>query len=164
MAMETFPAPAREADSPDELLGHATTLVRVCAQDAVIAGVLLVMVLVGVLTQLAAHGTGKPLPLLLLPVPGAAFCVSAGMVIRVRMTMVAALSSVRGHTGAPLDPGVPWRPFGLDAALETRVRDGELRRLLAAAHRCSELSWRAVVWGVVTAVLFIFWTMAMVTL
>jgi hypothetical protein len=163
MAMETFPAPAREAESPDELLGHATALVRVCAQDAVIAGVLLVMVLVGVLTQLAGGASG-PFALPLLLIPGLAFCVSAGLVVRARRTMVAALSSVRGHTGAPLDPGVPWRPFGLDAALQTRVRDGELRRLLAAAHRCSELSWQAVVWGVVTAVLFLFWTMAMVTL
>ncbi|MEU5880615.1 hypothetical protein [Spirillospora sp. NPDC047279] len=164
MVTRTFQAgPPRGDDAPDELLKQACSLVRLCGQDALVAAVVLAMVLVGVVAQLAAQRPGV-VAVGLLAVLTAAFVTSAGFVARSRMTLVAALSTARGNTGAPLDPGVPWRPFALDSVLDSRVRDGELRRLVAAAHRCSELSWRAVVWGVVTAVTFIFWTMAMVAL
>ncbi|MFP3961931.1 hypothetical protein SMC26_06350 [Actinomadura fulvescens] len=155
--------PPRGDDAPDELLRQACALVRLCGQDGLIAAVLLALVLAGVAAQLAAVRPGV-VQLVLLGVLAVAYTVSAGFVVRSRMTLVAALSTARGNTGSPLDPAVPWRPFALDAALDVRVRDGELRRLLAAAHRCSELSWRAVVWGMVTAVAFIVWTMAMVAL
>ncbi|MFG2001145.1 hypothetical protein ACGFNU_18570 [Spirillospora sp. NPDC048911] len=150
-------------DAPADLLRQACTLVRLCGQDGLIAAVLLVVVGVGVIAQLAVVRPGivQLVPLAALAI---AYAGSAGFLVRSRMTLVAALSTARGNTGSPLDPGVPWRPFALDAALDARVRDGELRRLLAAAHRCSELSWRAVVWGMVTALAFVIWTMAMVTL
>ncbi|MFI0446320.1 hypothetical protein [Actinomadura sp. 6N118] len=155
--------PPRGDDAPEELLRQACALVRLCGQDGLIAAVLLVVVGVGVIAQLAAVRPGV-IQVVLLGVLVVAYAGSAGFVVRSRMTLVAALSTARGNTGSPLDPAVPWKPFALDTALDARVRDGELRRLLAAAHRCSELSWRAVVWGMVTAVSFVIWTMAMVAL
>jgi hypothetical protein len=152
---------AAQAERPDDLLGQASGLLRVCGQDAAVAAALLVLVAVGVVTQLT--GLGRPGAIAtVLPAPVAlAFATSAGFAIRSRRTLVGALGAVRGRTGAPLDPNVPWKPFGLGGALDERVRDEELRRLLAAAHRCCELAWQAVVWGVVTSVLFVFWTLAM---
>jgi hypothetical protein len=140
--------------TPEDVLGHACTLLRLCGQDAAIAAVLLALVAAGVLTQLVA-GT---IPLVLLAPVVAPFAVSAGFAVRARRTMVSALGAVRAGTGAPLDPGVPWTPFGLAADVAPDVRDAELRRLLGAAYRCAELSWQAVVWGVVTSVAFILWT------
>lgn len=89
-----------------------------------------------------------------------AFAVSVGYAVRARRTLVAVLGEVRGRTGSPLDPAVPWTPFASAVALDDRVRDTELRRLLSAAHRCGELSWQAVAWSAATGVLFLFWTLA----
>ena len=145
------------SESPEDLLGHACTLLRLCAQDATIAALLLAMVAVGVLTQVVA-GT---IPLvLLIPVAGP-FAISANFAVRARRTMLAALGAVRAGTGAPLDPGVPWTPVGLGSGVAPGVRDIELRRLLGAAYRCAELSWQAVVWGAVTAMGFLLWTTIM---
>ncbi|MEU6036539.1 hypothetical protein ABZ801_14125 [Actinomadura sp. NPDC047616] len=155
--------PANEAVRADHLLGAAEGLLRTCGQDAAVAAAVLVLVLVGVLTQLA-HGGGRlgVLPLVLLAPVAVTFTMSAGLAVRSRLTVVAALGEIRGRTGAPLDPGVPWTPFALGTALDGRVLDEELRRLLAAAHRCCELAWQAVVWGVATAVLCVCWTLAVV--
>ncbi|WP_131761953.1 hypothetical protein [Actinomadura fibrosa] len=151
------PGPGEE--SPEDILGHACALVRLCGQDAAVAVVLLALVLVGTVTRLAAGLPGVA-ALALLPVLAGAFAVSAGYVVRSRLTLVAVLGEVRGRTGAPVDPGVPWTPFASSTALDERVRDVELRRLLSAAHRCGELSWQAVAWAVTSAVLFLFWTLA----
>ncbi|TDD69002.1 hypothetical protein [Actinomadura rubrisoli] len=146
-------------ETPEDILGHACTLVRLCGQDAAIAVVLLALVLVGTATRLAAGPPGVA-ALALLPVLAGAFAVSAAYAVRSRLTLVAVLGDVRGRTGSPVDPGVPWTPFASSTALDERVRNGELRRLLSAAHRCGELSWQAVAWAAATAVLFLFWTMA----
>ncbi|HEU5030133.1 MAG TPA: hypothetical protein VFV01_34845 [Spirillospora sp.] len=151
------PGPDRER--PEELLGHACALVRLCGRDAAIAAVFLSLVLVGTVSRLAA-GLPGVVALALLPVLGGAFAISAGYAVRSRRTLVAVLGEVRGRTGAPVDPSAPWTPFGAATALDARVRDTELRRLLAAAHRCGELSWLAVAWSAATAVLFLFWWLA----
>ncbi|GAA2452225.1 hypothetical protein GCM10010191_83120 [Actinomadura vinacea] len=145
-------------ETSEELLGRACTLLRLCGQDAAIAAVLLVLVAAGVVTRLAYGGRPEPVALLPLPALAASFATSAGLAVRSRRTLVTALGSVRAATGAPLEPGVPWTPAGLATALDPRVRDGELRLLLGAAHRCCDLAWRAVVWGVLTGVLFVLWT------
>ncbi|MFI0356447.1 hypothetical protein [Actinomadura sp. 9N407] len=143
--------------TPEELLGHACTLLRLCAHDAAIAAMLLTLVAAGVITQMVAG----VIPLVLLtPVVGP-FAMAASLAVRARRTMVSALGAVRAGTGAPLDPGVPWTPFGLSADVEPRVRDAELRRLLGAAYRCAELSWQAVVWAVGTGGAFLLWTTIM---
>ncbi|TYB41583.1 hypothetical protein [Actinomadura chibensis] len=172
MVIEVRPGPDRDkpdnervaagppaGERPDELLQHACTLVRLCGRDSAVAAVFLALVLAGTASRLAAGAPG-PAALALLPVLAAAFAVSAGYAVRSRRTLVAVLSEVRGRTGAPLDPAAPWTPFGSAAALDARVRDAELRRLLAAAHRCGELSWQAVAWAAATSVLFLFWTLA----
>ncbi|MFB4318718.1 hypothetical protein [Actinomadura sp. 21ATH] len=153
---ETRPLPA---ETPEEILGHACTLLRLCGQDAAIAVALLAVVAAGVLTQLAAAGSVLPLPLLV-PVAGP-FAMAAGYAVRARRTMVSALAAVRAGTGAPLDPTVPWTPAGLTAGLPPDVRDVELRRLLGAAYRCCDLSWHAVVWAVGASVAFVLWTTVM---
>ncbi|WP_153539585.1 hypothetical protein [Actinomadura macrotermitis] len=155
--MTAFRPGPRADDGPGDLLGHACALVRLCARDAMIAATLLALVVVGVTAQLAAGRTGV-LALVSLTVVGAAFSVAASCVLRARRTLVTALGAVRGRTGAPLDPGVPWTPFALGTALDNGVRDVELRRLLAAAHRCCELSWQAVNWAVITSGLCLLWT------
>ncbi|MFD0903950.1 hypothetical protein [Actinomadura sediminis] len=151
--------PGPRPEPPEDLLGQACALVRLCGQDAAMAAVLLTLVLVGTVTRLAAGPPGAA-ALALLPVLAGSFATSASLAVRSRRTMVAVLGEVRGRTGAPLDPSVPWTTFASAAALDAGVRDRELRRLLSAAHRCGELSWRAVAWGVTTAVLFLFWTLA----
>ncbi|MFI0368747.1 hypothetical protein ACH35V_12755 [Actinomadura sp. 1N219] len=148
-----------DKETPEDLLQHACTLVRLCGRDSAVAAVFLALVLVGTVSRLAAGPPG-PAALALLPVVAGAFAVSASYAIRSRRTLVSVLAGVRGRTGSPVDPGVPWTPFGSAAALDDRVRDAELRRLLSAAHRCGELSWQAVAWAVATSVLFLFWTMA----
>ncbi|WP_030167428.1 hypothetical protein [Spirillospora albida] len=151
------PGPGRE--TPEDLLGHACALVRLCGQDAAIAAMLLALVLVGTCTRLAAGAPGV-LALALLPVPAGSAAISAGYAVRSRRTLIRALCDVRSRTGAPLDPSVPWTPFASAAALDERVRDAELRRLLAAAHRCGALAWLALAWAVASAVLFLFWALA----
>ncbi|MDL4820307.1 hypothetical protein [Actinomadura opuntiae] len=151
------PGPDRER--PEELLGHACALVRLCGRDSAVAAVFLALVLVGTVGRLAA-GLPGAVALALLPVLAGSFAVSAGYAVRSRRTLVAVLGEVRGRTGAPVDPNVPWTPFGTAAVLDARVRDTELRRLLAAAHRCGELSWLAVAWSAATGVLFLFWWLA----
>jgi hypothetical protein len=148
-------------ETPEHLLGHAYALLRLCGQDAAIAAVLLFLVAAGTVTQLAYAGWPVLIAQLPLVVLAGAFTMSAGLAVRSRRTLVSALGTLRAATGAPLDPGVPWTPFGLTIALDPGVRDIELRRLLGAAHRCAELAWQAVVWGVVTAVLFVLWSMVM---
>jgi hypothetical protein len=149
-------------ETPEEILGHACALLRLCGQDAAIAAVLLVLVAAGTLAQLAYAGwPGLVAQLPLVALTGA-FTMSAALAVRSRRTLLAALGTVRLATGSPLDPGVPWTPFGLGTALDRDVRDAELRRLLGAAHRCAELAWQAVVWGMVTAALFVLWTVVMV--
>ncbi|RSN69373.1 MULTISPECIES: hypothetical protein [Actinomadura] len=151
--------PGPRPEPPEDLLGQACALVRLCGQDAAIAAVLLTLVLVGTATRLTAGPPG-PAALALLPVLAGAFAASAAFTVRSRRTLVAVLGEVRGRTGAPVDPAVPWTTFASAAALDAAVRDRELRRLLSAAHRCGELSWRAVAWAVTTAVLFLFWSLA----
>ncbi|TYK45411.1 hypothetical protein [Actinomadura decatromicini] len=146
-------------ERPEELLQHACTLVRLCGRDSAVAAVFLALVLAGTASRLAAGSPG-PAALALLPVLAASFAVSAGYAVRSRRTLLTVLAGVRGRTGAPLDPSAPWTPFGSATALDARVRDAELRRLLSAAHRCGELSWQAVAWSVATSVLFLFWTLA----
>ncbi|TQM69514.1 hypothetical protein FHX41_3209 [Actinomadura hallensis] len=148
-----------DRETPEDLLGHACTLVRLCGRDFAIAAVFLALVLVGTVTRLAAGAPGLP-ALALLPVLAGSFAISAGYAARSRRTLVAVLAEVRGRTGAPIDPGVPWTPFASAVALDDRVRDVELRRLLSAAHRCGELAWQAVAWAAATSVLFLFWTLA----
>lgn len=151
-----------EPETPEEILGRACDLLRLCWQDAAIATVLLVLVAAGTLVQLTHAGwPGLAGQLLLAPVAGT-FTMSAGLVVRSRRTLVSALSAVRAATGAPLDPTVPWQPFGLSAALDPGVRDTQLRRLLGAASRCVEAAWLAVIWALVSAGLFLVWTVAMV--
>ncbi|WP_131741578.1 hypothetical protein [Actinomadura roseirufa] len=157
--MVTAFRPGPDEQAPEDILGRACALVRLCGQDATMAMALLALVLTGTLARLAVGAPGAP-ALALLPVLALAGCVSAGYATRSRITLVAALREVRDRTGAPVDPGVPWTPFGSSATLDPGVRDAELRRLLSAAHRCGELSWRAVVWAVTAGVLFLFWTMA----
>ncbi|MGI5200882.1 hypothetical protein ACQEU6_04710 [Spirillospora sp. CA-108201] len=157
MATAFRPGPGREL--PEDLLGQACTLVRLCGRDSAVAAVFLALVLVGTVTRLAAGLPGLA-ALALLPVLAGAFAVSAVYAVRSRRTLLAVLGEVRGRTGSPLDPGVPWTPFGSAVALDERVRDAQLRRLLSAAHRCGELSWQAVAWSATTAVLFLFWTLA----
>ncbi|RFS84071.1 hypothetical protein D0T12_18025 [Actinomadura spongiicola] len=151
------PGPDRE--TPEDILGHACTLVRLCGRDSAIAAVFLALVLAGTVSRLAAGVPGLA-ALALLPVLATAFVISASYAVRSRRTLVSVLAEVRGRTGSPVDPGVPWTPFGSAVALDDRVRDGELRRLLSAAHRCGELSWQAVAWAAATSVLFLFWTLA----
>ncbi|MFI0479822.1 hypothetical protein [Actinomadura sp. 9N215] len=158
MVTEFRPGPDGQ-ETPEDLLGHACTLVRLCARDSVIAAVFLALVLAGALSRLAA-GLPGPVALALLPVLAVAFAVSASYAVRSRLTMVSALAEIRVRTGAPVEPRVPWTPFGSAVALDDGVRDEQLRRLLSAAHRCGELSWQAVVWAVTTSVLFLFWTLA----
>ncbi|MEV5830823.1 hypothetical protein AB0L25_35175 [Spirillospora sp. NPDC052242] len=155
----TASRPGPRPEPPEDLLGQACALVRLCGQDAAIAAVLLTLVLVGTVTRLAAGLPGLT-ALALLPVLAASFATSAALAVRSRRTLVAVLGEVRGRTGAPVDPSVPWTTFASAVALDEAVRDRELRRLLSAAHRCGELSWRAVAWAVTTAVLFLFWTLA----
>ncbi|WP_395106381.1 hypothetical protein [Actinomadura sp. SCN-SB] len=147
--------------APEDLLGHACALLRLCGQDAAIAAVLLFLVAMGTVTQLAYAGWPSLLAQLPLVAVTGAFATSASLAVRSRRTLVSALGSVRAATGAPLDPSVPWTPIGLAASLDTGLRDAELRRLLGAAHRCADLAWQAVVWGVVTAVLFALWSLVM---
>ncbi|MEW2359334.1 hypothetical protein [Spirillospora sp. NPDC029432] len=151
---ETRPLPA---ETPEEILGHACTLLRLCGQDAAIAVALLAVVAAGVLTRMPAG----VLPLLLLVPVAGPFAMAAGYVVRARRTMVSALAAVRAGTGAPLDPTVPWTPAGLAAGPAPGVRDVELRRLLGAAYRCCDLSWHAVVWAVGTSAAFVLWTTVM---
>lgn len=157
--MVTAFRPGPDRETPEDLLGHAVALVRLCGQDAAIAAMLLALVLVGTLTRLAA-GTPGAVALALLPVLAGSAAISAGYAVRSRRTLVRVLCDVRGRTGAPLDPSVPWTPFGSATGLDARVRDTELRRLLAAAHRCGALAWSALAWAVASAVLFLFWTLA----
>lgn len=159
--MVTAFRPGQGEATPEDILGHACALVRLSGQDAAIAAVFLALVLVGTVTRLAAGLPGVA-AMALLPVVAGAFAVSAAYAVRSRLTLVSALGEVRGRTGAPLDPGVPWTPFASSAALDERVRDAQLRRLLSAAHRCGELSWLAVSWAVATSALFLFWTLATV--
>ncbi|QKW36660.1 hypothetical protein HUT06_23705 [Actinomadura sp. NAK00032] len=158
-ALVTAFRPGPDREKPEELLGHACELVRLSGRDSAVAAVFLALVLAGTASRLAAGLPGLP-ALALLPVLAGAFAVSAGYAARSRRTLLAVLGEVRARTGSPVDPGVPWTPFGSAAVLEDRVRDAELRRLLAAAHRCGELSWQAVAWAVATSVLFLFWTLA----
>jgi hypothetical protein len=151
------PAP----ETPEEILRHATALLRLCGQDAAIAAVLLALVAAGTVAQLAYAGWPGFVAQVPLVALAGSFALSAGLVARSRRTLLAALGTVRMTTGAPVDPGVPWTPFGLAADLDPGLRDVELRRLLGAAHRCAEQAWQSVVWGVVTAVMFILWSVVM---
>nr|BFE36487.1 hypothetical protein GCM10010200_087380 [Actinomadura rugatobispora] len=152
--LRTGPAP----ESPEELLAHACALLRLCGQDAALAAVLLVLVAAGTVTRLAYAGWPGPVALLPLLAVAASFGISAVLAVGSRRTLVAALGSVRAATGAPLDPAVPWTPAGLRPALDPRVRDAELRRLLGAAHRCCGLAWQAVLWAAAAGVLFVLWS------
>ncbi|MEU8799987.1 hypothetical protein [Spirillospora sp. NPDC048819] len=157
--MVTAFRPGPDREKPEDLLGHACTLVRLCGRDSAIAAVFLALVLVGTVSRLAAGMPGLT-ALALLPVLAGSFAISAAYAVRSRRTLVSVLAGVRGRTGSPIDPGVPWTPFGSATALDDRIRDVELRRLLSAAHRCGELSWQAVAWAAATSVLFLFWTLA----
>jgi hypothetical protein len=158
-ALVTAFRPGPDREKPEDILGHACTLVRLCGRDSAIAAVFLAVVLAGTSARFAAGVPGLA-ALALLPVLAGSFAISAAYAVRSRRTLVSVLGEVRGRTGSPVDPGVPWTPFASSAALDERVRDAELRRLLSAAHRCGELSSQAVTWSVTTAVLFIFWTVA----
>lgn len=155
----TASRPGPRPEPPEDVLGQACALVRLCGQDAAIAAMLLALVLVGTATRLAAGPPGVT-ALALLPVLAGSFAISAAFAVRSRRTLLSVLGEVRGRTGAPLDPAVPWRTFASAAALDEAVLDRELRRLLSAAHRCGELSWQALAWAVTSAVLFLFWTLA----
>ncbi|TDC56481.1 hypothetical protein E1281_06900 [Actinomadura sp. KC345] len=157
--MVTAFRPGPDREKPEDILGHACTLVRLCGRDSAIAAVFLALVLVGTVSRLAAGMPGLP-ALALLPVLAGSFAISAGYAVRCRRTLVSVLAEVRGRTGSPVDRGAPWTPFGSAVALDDRIRDVELRRLLSAAHRCGELSWQAVAWAAATSVLFMFWTLA----
>ncbi|WP_242893377.1 hypothetical protein [Actinomadura litoris] len=157
--MATAFRPGQSGETPEDILGHACALVRLCGQDAAIALVLLAVAAVGTVTRIAAGAPGA-VALAMLPVLAGACAVSAVFAVRSRLTLVSVLEEVRRRTSAPLDPGVPWAPHGSTDVLDTRIRDTELRRLLSAAHRCGELAWQALAWAVATSVLFLFWTLA----
>ncbi|HEY7483475.1 MAG TPA: hypothetical protein VH912_03350 [Streptosporangiaceae bacterium] len=156
-------------DYSGEAAGSAFTtvsdLARQSAQDARTAGVFLVIVLVGVTSELATgvsfHGTGLVrLPLLASVL--ASFAVSVTLVARSRVALLRALGELRSRIGAPVDPSAPWTPSTLDAPITAAVLDRELRRLTGAAHRCCALAAKAQAWAATTGLLFAFWTLAWV--
>jgi hypothetical protein len=145
-------------------LETARELVRESAQDARTAGVFLLVVLVGVMGQLAdgralVSGPGLVRLPLLLAVIGS-FGIAVAQMIRSRVTLLRALAEVRGRIGAPLDPSVRWTPYASRTPLTSEVLDRELRQLVSTAHRCCELAGQAQAWAGVTGLLFVFWTLA----
>jgi hypothetical protein len=139
-------------------LAAAGELARMSAQDALTAGVYLLVVLVGVMSQLAGGGTAVVRLALLVPV-AACFAVSAGLVVRSRIMLVRALGELRRRTGAPLYPFTPWTPYASGAPLTSAAFEHELRQVVSAAGRCCALAGQATAWAAATGLLFVFWTL-----
>lgn len=148
----------RNSEPGVESLAAAGELVRMSAQDALTAGVYLLVVLVGVMSQLLGGGTAIMRLVLLLPL-GASFGVSLALVIRSRVTLSRALSELRRRTGAPLHPFTPWTPYASTVRLTPAAFEHELRQLVSAATRCCALAVQAESWAAATGLLFVFWTL-----
>ncbi|HEU5161102.1 MAG TPA: hypothetical protein VFU43_29160 [Streptosporangiaceae bacterium] len=154
---------ARTGEPGVELLATAGELVRMSAQDALTAGVYLLVVLVGVLGQLSglgALGAGTALVrLLVLAGVTACFAVSLTLVIRSRVTLARALGELRRLTGAPYYPFTPWSTRASAERLTSAAFERELRQLMSAAGRCSALAGQATAWAAATGLLFVCWTL-----
>jgi hypothetical protein len=154
----------QDLDDGRAALATASELAHTSAQDARIAEVFLLVVLVGVMGQLADgrslfSGEGLVrLPLLMAVI--VSFAVAVTQVVRSRVTLLRALGEVRTRIGAPLDPSAPWTRHADRDALTPEVLDRELRRLVANAHRCCELAGQAQAWAGITGLMFVFWTLA----
>lgn len=152
--------PLDEARSPGEVLSGVSALMRESGREAVVAVVILLAVLMGVVGLLPG-GMGFPVvgPVLLLSM-SVTFATSAALACRSRQTMVRALAELRMRIGAPVDPQAPWTSLGAEPPPGEDALWREVRRLIGAAWLCAELAWRAVVWALVTGVIFIFWSIA----
>jgi hypothetical protein len=141
-----------------ESLAAAAELARMSAQDGLIAGVYLLVVLIGVMSQLVGGGTAIVRLALLVPVI-ACFSVTLGLVIRSRLTLARALGELRRRTGAPLHPFTPWTSYASGAPLSLAAFERELRQVVSAARRCCALAGQAEAWAAATGLLFVFWTL-----
>jgi hypothetical protein len=147
------------SDQPGaESLAAAGELARMSAQDALTAGVYLLVVLVGVLSQLAGGGTAIARLALLVPV-AACFAVSVALVVRSRIMLARALGELRRRSGAPLYPFPPWTPYASGVPLTSAAFEHELRQVVSAAGRCCALAGQATAWAAATGLLFVFWTL-----
>jgi hypothetical protein len=141
-----------------ESLVAAGELARMSAQDALTAGVYLLVVLVGVMSQLIG-GRAEIVRLALLVPVIACFVVSLVLVIRSRVMLARALGELRRRTGAPLYPFTPWTSYASGAPLTSVAFERELRQLVSAAGRCCALAGQAEAWAAATGLLFVFWTL-----
>jgi hypothetical protein len=147
-------------------LAEARELAGESGQDARTAGVFLLVVLVGVVGQLAEggaplHGTAIFRLPLLAAVAGS-FAMSLTLLIRSRVALVRGLDEVRRGVGAPLEPFVPWLPYASQRPLSAVTFERELRLLVSTAGRCYMLAGQAEAWAATTGLLFVFWTLARV--
>jgi hypothetical protein len=140
-----------------ESLAAAGELARMSAQDALTAGVYLLVVLVGVMSQLIGGAAIVRLAQLM-PV-AACFAVSLALVIRSRLTLARALGELRRGTAAPVYPFTPWTPYASTVPLISAAFEHELRQLVSAAGRCCALAGQAEAWAAATGLLFVFWTL-----
>jgi hypothetical protein len=153
-----------DEDPVAAVLATAGELAHRSASDGLVAIVILLGVVVSAVTQVNESG-GLPhgnaaIRLLLLPFVVVCFGTSVTLVAHSRRTLVRALGEARMRIGAPLDPAVPWVPASFRTPLTSTVLDVELRKLIGAAHRCCDLSYRALWWATMTLLLFVFWTLA----
>jgi hypothetical protein len=128
------------------------------AQDALTAGVYLLVVLVGVMSQLVGGGTAIVRLALLVPL-AACFAVSLALVVQSRLMLARALAGLRRGTAAPLHPFTPWTPYASSVPLGSAAFEHELRQLVSAAGRCCALAGQAAAWAGATGLLFVFWTL-----
>lgn len=146
------------SERAEESLAAAAELARMSAQDALTAGVFLLVVLVGVMSQLIGGRTPVLRLALLVPV-AVCFAVSLALVIHCRLTLVRALAELRRRTGAPLYPFPPWTPYASAVPLTSAAFERELRQLVSAAGRCCAIAGQAEAWAATTGLLFVFWTL-----
>lgn len=158
--MLTSPRPAEEEPEPitaDGLLTDARWLLRESGQDTAVVGLILTLIAFGVIGRFGAGLTLSPVRSILLLVLIGGFLIAGSLALRARLTLVRTLGDIRVRVGAPIDPGVPWTPLGTHGEVGEDVLRRELQRLIGAAHRSLNLAVNALVWSLVTALVFLLW-------
>jgi hypothetical protein len=180
MTIGTAVRPIRvsEADCPmidpppadDEALREIAELLRDARPGALVSGVTVAVVTVGVAVEEVAlpvrlhPGVGTVLCLGLVAVLALSLVRTAVLTISASRPLMDELGELRRQTGAPVDPTVPWTPVRtLHLASRTTARD-RARAVLSAAHFRNTRIQLALTWATVAVICFCAWTLMLLVL
>ncbi|SRR5216683_4656356 len=147
-----------------ETLGEMAALLGDTRPSVLIAGGVLAAVTVGAAVEVAAlpvplHASlGSVFYLGILAVVIMSLLRSLALLIVAGRPVVDALGELRRHTGAPVNPAVPWTPVQFEHDESSDLGWDQARALLSAANLRNARVHLALTWAGVTVGFFFAWT------